>query len=84
MYSCFEGVMHGLNLSFACRRVGLYGIVVHPVAGVPAVHLAFAPPVVVPGQERLVFIAEAFEGFQFAAEIDMAFFIWSVGIPVPP
>ena len=90
LHGSFEGIVHGCDLCVirllvyggvpvvaVCRRsvVVLYGIVVHPVAGVPALHLAFASPVVVSGKERLVFVTEAFEGFQFAAEIDASGFV---------
>ena len=51
--------------------VTLYGTVFGPVAFVPALHFAFTTPVVVSGKERLIFVAEAFKGFQFAAYVDV-------------
>ena len=51
--------------------------IVHPVAGVPAVHLALAPTVVVAGKERLVLIAETLQSFQLTAEVDVSVFVAS-------
>ena len=84
LYDGFEGIMYGRNLSLVgcgidvrvtSMIVVFYGKVLHPVASVPAVHFTLTSPVIVSGQERLVLVAEAFESFQFAAEVDAAFLV---------
>ena len=84
LYGGFEGIMYGRNLSLVgcgidvrvtSMIVVFYGKVLHPVASVPAVHFTLTSPVIVSGQERLVLVAEAFESFQFAAEVDAAFLV---------
>ena len=52
--------------------VCLNGFIFSPAALVPALHLAFASPVVMAGEEGLVFVAKAFKCFQFAAHVDVA------------
>ena len=65
----------GIDVRVTSMIVVFYGKVLHPVASVPAVHFTLTSPVIVSGQERLVLVAEAFESFQFAAEVDAAFLV---------
>lgn len=78
LYGGFKGIVHSRDLcavgcpAYRSRRgiafggrgvVVFHSGIVHPVAGVPAVHLALAPTVVVAGKERLVLIAETSRAF---------------------
>ena len=57
------------------RDIGLivlHGVIVEPVAAIPAHHTAVPAPPVMARQERLIFLAEAFEGLQFAGHVNRA------------
>lgn len=92
LYGGFKCVVHSRDLcavgcpAYRSRRgitfggrsvVVLHSGIVHPVAGVPAVHLALAPTVVVAGKERLVLVAETLKGFQLTAEVDVSILVAS-------
>ena len=61
-----EGIADGFDGGW----VVLHGIKLHPVALVVLAHAALATPVVMAGQEGLVALALAFEGFQLRGYID--------------
>ena len=60
--------MDGLNTG----GVILHGIVLHPVATVVPLLTGIDTPIVVAGQEGLVTLALALEGFQFGGDVDGA------------
>ena len=68
LYGGFQGVMQFVHR----RRVVFHGVIVRPFAFVPAGHLAFAAPVVVPRRERFVALALPFERLQLAGTVDGA------------
>ena len=59
--------MDGLD----ARRIILHGIVAHPVATIVPLLSWIDTPIVMPGQERLVTLALAFEGLQFGSHIHL-------------
>ena len=52
--------------------IGFDGGIIGPGALIPTMHFPFTSPEVIPGQKWLVGVTETFEGFQFAAYVDMS------------
>ena len=64
LVDCLDGCVVVLHCGEVC-----------PVTDVPAMHLSFLTPIVVSGQERFVFITEAFECFQLTCTVDMSILV---------
>ena len=68
----FDGSCETIADSLDAGRIVLDGIVLHPVAAVVPFLTRRHAPIVVARQERLVALALAFEGLEFAGDIDGA------------